>query len=100
MESVEGNGRVKIRVPVLITTIITIIIFAGGVVSSHFAGIATSKDYTDNKVEKVKDEIQQDIGEIKEDVDEVKNKVNQMQIDTAVMKQILVQRFGKPETDG
>jgi hypothetical protein len=36
-----------------ISTLITILIIMGGVVGTHYKGLADSKEYTDQKVEKV-----------------------------------------------
>lgn len=72
-----------------IGVIVTIIMLSSGVVSSYFTGIASSKEYTDMKISKAQDLNDKKIEQIQTDMEDMK-------VDVAVIKQILVQRFGSP----
>lgn len=75
-----------------LTTLITILALTAGVVTTHFKGVADSKDYTDKKTEI----LQKDINEIKKDQRDMAVKLENMDANTKIMKDILVKRFGSP----
>lgn len=67
-----------------IRLLLMIISLTGGVVASHFTGIAQSKDYTDKKISGSSKELSKQQKEMNE-------KVTQMQVDLAVIRQILTE---------
>jgi len=80
------------KISLKIGTFITILVMVSSIVGSYYTAIASSKDYTDEKIETVEESIRKEQKEIKE-------KVNETQIDIAVIKEILVNKYGKPNTE-
>jgi len=73
-----------------LSTLIAVLVLVASVIGAHYKGIADSKDYTDKQVQKVEDEIKEEQKDIKKNVDEMK-------VDVAVIKQILLKKYGDPD---
>ncbi len=73
-----------------ISSFIAIIVLVSGIVATYFQGQSQSKDYVDTKVNEM-------AGRTDEKLEKIKENVNKTNIDVAVIKQILVQKFGNPK---
>ena len=61
----------------------------GGIVASHFIGLASTKAYTDQRIEKTEEKSSRQNREILEDLTEMKVKLGKIE-------QILIERYGQP----
>lgn len=75
---------------VTITTVVSVCTIVASIVGAHYKAIADGKEYTDEKIEKVEDEISKEQKEIKQ-------KLEEQTVDIAVIKQILIKKYGDPE---
>lgn len=73
-----------------ITTLISILVLVASIIGSHYKAIADGKEYTDVKVEQVEKDI-------KTEQEEINDKLTEQQVDIAVIKEILIKRYGDPE---
>ena len=86
----ENNGRMVLNMP--LGTFIAILALTGGIVATHFQGISDANTYTDKKVER----IQNDINEIRKEQKEMAVKMENVDSNTKLIKEIMVKRFGQP----
>lgn len=80
--------KLKLQLP----TIITLACILCGIVASYFQAIADGKAYVDQKVAMVQ-------AETKIDLKDIKDKQEKQGIDLAVIKSILIKRYGIPRHD-
>lgn len=78
------------KLNIKIGTMISIVVLAASVVGTYYQGQAQSKDYTDEKAAKIEDKVDANMDKIKEDINKTKT-------DVEVIKQILLQKYGKPK---
>jgi hypothetical protein len=78
--------KVKINLP----TLITLFVLAASVTATYYQGQASSKEFTNHRIEKTEREY-----DVK--VDKLQVDVNEMKTDIAVVKQILVKQYGSPK---
>jgi len=70
-------------------TVISLAVLLSSIVGSHFKAIADGKEYTDQQVQQVEKDIKDEQKDIKKNVDDMK-------VDLAVIKQILIKKYGAP----
>ena len=85
----KENGDLKVT----FRTFLFGIVVAGGITASHFTGLSESKEYTNDKVETVELQVEQNLDAVKKDLTDIKVQVGKVE-------QILVERYGQPKGGG
>lgn len=82
-----GEKQMETGFVLKITTIIAVIGMAGAIITAHFSGLATAREYADKRSAEVKFELSSKIDSIQADVFQSKT-------DIAVIREILEERYG------
>jgi putative protein kinase ArgK-like GTPase of G3E family len=80
-----------------ISTVITLVALSATGITGYFNAISEAKEHAERKIEEVKKKVDQKVDKVEDKVDEIQKDLHNVQIDTAVVKQILIDRYGMPK---